>query len=135
VVGARPALRAAPDFDMLPALTRGLPECTVMAPIGGNRSTTPRCRSKKVGVIFRDDIAQADWRRAGADVRGDRLYLDRGLVRELISSIPSAWSDRPRNPERSLPFGGKHSTHNQGAYQAMITDLMSRHTNGEPILY
>ncbi|GHC60107.1 glycine betaine/L-proline ABC transporter substrate-binding protein ProX [Neogemmobacter tilapiae] len=26
-------------------------------------------------------------------------------------------------------------THNQGAYQAMIADVMSRHSNGEPILY
>ena len=45
----------------------------------------------------------------GAKVEGERVYLDRGLVRELISSIPSGWTYRARNPERFLPFGGKHS--------------------------
>ena len=40
---------------------------------------------------------------------GDRVYLDRHLVRELISTIPSSWTYRARNLERSLPFGGKHS--------------------------
>ena len=48
----------------------------------------------------------ADWKRAGAKVVDDRVYLDRGLVRELISTIPSGWTYRARNPERSLPFGG-----------------------------
>lgn len=28
--GARRALRSAPDFDLLPALKRGIPECEVM---------------------------------------------------------------------------------------------------------
>ena len=39
--------------------------------------------------VFRDDIAVEDWRRAGAKVDGDRIYLDREMVRELIKTIPS----------------------------------------------
>jgi trimethylamine--corrinoid protein Co-methyltransferase len=64
---------------------------------------------EEVGVIFRDEIALADWKRAGAKVVGERVYLDRELVRELISTIPSSWSYQARNPAKSLPFGGKHS--------------------------
>ena len=64
---------------------------------------------EEVGVIFRDEIALADWKRAGAKVVGERVYLDRELVRELIATIPSSWSYQARNPAKSLPFGGKHS--------------------------
>src|SRR5699024_3688343 len=64
---------------------------------------------EEVGVVFRDEIALEDWRKAGADVRGERVHLDRGLVRELIASIPAGWSYRARNRERDLPFGGNHS--------------------------
>ena len=64
---------------------------------------------EEVGVVFRDKIALEDWKRAGADVRNERVHLDRNLIRELISTIPTGWTYRARNPERSLPFGGKHS--------------------------
>jgi trimethylamine--corrinoid protein Co-methyltransferase len=64
---------------------------------------------EEVGIVFRDDIALADWRSVGADVRGERVHLDRGLVRELISTIPSQWTYKTRNPTHSLNFGGPHS--------------------------
>lgn len=108
--GARRALRASPDLGMLPSLKRGLPECEPMTPDQIERiDAASMAILEDVGVVFRDEIALADWKRAGADVRGDRVHLDRGLVRELIASIPSGWTYRARNPERSLPFGGKHS--------------------------
>ena len=108
--GARRALRSAPDFDMLPSLKRGIPECEVMDQ-GRVEQIDDASMSilEEVGVIFRDEIALADWKRAGAKVVGDRVYLDRGLVRDLISTIPSGWTYRARNPEKSLPFGGRHS--------------------------
>lgn len=108
--GARRALRSAPDFDMLPALKRGIPLCEVMDPARVEQiDTASMSILEEIGVTFRDEIALADWNRAGAKVVGDRVYLDRGLVRELISTIPSGWTYRARNPEKSLPFGGRHS--------------------------
>ncbi len=107
---ARQALRSAPDFGMLPALKRNLPLCEPMDPDQIARIDAASMDIlEEIGVVFRDDIALADWRRAGADVRGDRVHLDRGLVRELIASIPSSWAYRARNPDRNLPFGGPHS--------------------------
>ena len=87
--GARRALRAAPDFEMLPALKRGIPVCEVMGPERVEQiDNASMSILEEVGVVFRDDIALADWKRAGAKVVGERVYLDRGLVRELISTIP-----------------------------------------------
>ena len=60
--------------------------------------------------MFRDPIAIADWKRAGADVRDDdRVHLDRGLVRDLISTIPETFTYHARNPANNLPFGQDHS--------------------------
>jgi trimethylamine:corrinoid methyltransferase-like protein len=39
----------------------------------------------------------------GAKVVGDRVYLDRALVRELIATIPSGWTYRARNPDAACP--------------------------------
>ena len=64
---------------------------------------------EEVGVVFRDEQALADWKAAGADVRGERVHLDRNLVRELIASIPESFTYHARNPANNLPFGNDHS--------------------------
>lgn len=107
---ARRAMRSAPDLAMLPALKRNLPLCE---PMDGEQiariDEASMAILEDVGVVFRDEIALEDWRRAGADVRGECVHLDRGLVRELIATIPSEWTFRARNPARNLPFGGNHA--------------------------
>ena len=81
---ARRALRTAPKFDRLPGLRRNLP---LGEPRGEDQvhriDDASMAILEDVGVIFRDDIALEDWKRAGADVRGERVHLDRGLVREI----------------------------------------------------
>ena len=108
--GARRAVRETRDVTMLPALRRRLP---LTEPMDAEQVERIDAASmsilEDVGVIFRDEIALADWRRAGADVRGETVHLDRGLVRELISTIPSAFTYHARNPANSLPFGHDHS--------------------------
>lgn len=64
---------------------------------------------EEVGIVFRDPIALADWKRAGAKVEGEKVYLDRELVRELISSIPSSFTYHARNPAKNVPLGGDRS--------------------------
>jgi trimethylamine--corrinoid protein Co-methyltransferase len=64
---------------------------------------------EEVGVVFRDEIALEDWRRVGADVRGETVHLDRALVRELIATIPETFTYHARNPAHNLPFGKDHS--------------------------
>ena len=105
---ARQAIRSAPDFGMLPALKRNLPLCEPMDPDQIARiDDASMSILEEVGVVFRDDIALADWRRVGADVRGDRVHLDRALVRELIASIPASWAYRARNQCRACRSAGR----------------------------
>lgn len=95
---------------MLPSLRRGIPLCEVMSGEQVERIDAASMDvPKEVGVVFREPIVLKDWKRAGADMRGERVHLDRGLVRELIAAIPSTCAYRARNSERSLPFGGPHS--------------------------
>ncbi|WP_166417162.1 trimethylamine methyltransferase family protein [Cochlodiniinecator piscidefendens] len=107
---ARRALRSAPNFEMLPGLKRNIPECEVM-----NGSQVERIDAasmdilENVGVVFRDDIALADWKKAGAKVVGDTVFLDRGLVRGLIATIPSDFTYHARNPKNNVRLGGKNS--------------------------
>ncbi|MFD0909690.1 trimethylamine methyltransferase family protein [Ruegeria arenilitoris] len=107
---ARRALRTAPCFDMLPGLTRNIPLCEVM---DGSQVERIDAASmdilENVGVQFRDPIALADWKAAGAKVDGERVYLDRGLVRELIATIPSDFTYHARDPRKNVRLGGPHA--------------------------
>ena len=109
--GARKATRQARDFTMLPALKRKMPLTEPMSEEQVERVDAASMDIlENVGVVFRDDIAIEDWKRVGADVRdGDRVHLDRGLVRELIATIPETFTYNARNPANNLPFGKEHA--------------------------
>ena len=64
---------------------------------------------EEVGVAFTDAIALEDWKRAGAKVEGERVYLDRWLIRSLIKTIPPEITLNARNPEKSVHLGGRSS--------------------------
>jgi trimethylamine--corrinoid protein Co-methyltransferase len=112
--GGRAALRKKRqqrDNAMLPALKRRLPLTEPMSQEEVEKiDAASMAILEDVGVVFRDDQAVADWKAAGADIRdGDRVHLDRGLVSELISMIPSSFTYHARNPDNNLPFGNDHS--------------------------
>jgi trimethylamine--corrinoid protein Co-methyltransferase len=108
--GARKAIRQTRDTTMLPALKRRLPLTEPMTPEQVEKiDAASMSILEDVGVVFRDDIALADWKRVGADVRGERVHLDRGLVRDLIATIPDSFTYHARNPAHNLPFGNDHS--------------------------
>lgn len=107
---ARRKLRSDRTAHMLPALKRRLPHVEPMSPEEVELiDDASMAILEDVGVVFRDPEALADWTRAGADVRGERVHLDRGLVRELIATIPEAFTYHARNPANNLPFGNDHS--------------------------
>jgi trimethylamine--corrinoid protein Co-methyltransferase len=63
---------------------------------------------EEIGISFAESpAALARWREAGADVRGDRVHIPRGLARKLCSTAPSSFTQHARNPERSVEIGGK----------------------------
>ncbi|WP_138934236.1 trimethylamine methyltransferase family protein [Roseovarius arcticus] len=107
---ARRIQRSTRDFAMLPGLTNRLPLCEVMDGDHVDKIDNASMHIlENVGVVFRDPIALEDWRKAGAKVVGERVYLDRGLVRSLISTIPSDFTYYARNPANNVRLGGRHS--------------------------
>jgi trimethylamine---corrinoid protein Co-methyltransferase len=107
---ARRALRTARDVRMLPGLTRAIAECEVMDPEHVERIHDASMDIlETIGVQFRDPVAIADWKAAGAAVEGDRVRLDRDLVMQLISSIPRSFTYLARNPANNVRLGGRHS--------------------------
>lgn len=108
--GARKVMRQTRDITMLPALKRKLPLTEPMSPEQVEKIDAASMDIlENVGVVFRDPIALTDWTRAGAKVVGERVYLDRALVRDLIATIPETFTYHARNPANNLPFGADHA--------------------------
>ena len=108
--GERRALRTKPNDTMLPSLKRNMPLVEPMSQEQVEKiDNASMSILEEVGVVFRDDIALEDWRKAGAKVEGDLVKLDREMVRELISTIPSDFTYQARNPANNLPLGGMNS--------------------------
>ena len=107
---ARRALRAAPKVAMLPGLMNTLPFTELMDPAHVEKIDAASMDIlENVGVQFRDEIALADWKRAGAKVEGELVFLDRGLVRELIKTIPETFTYHARDPLKNVALGGRQA--------------------------
>ncbi len=106
--GARRTMRQDVREAMLPNITRGVPLVEPMTPDQVERIDAASMDIlETVGVVFRDAQAIRDWKAAGADVRdGDRVHLDRGLVRDLIATIPADITLHARDPRKTVQLGG-----------------------------
>ncbi|WP_419904396.1 trimethylamine methyltransferase family protein [Kiloniella sp.] len=104
--GARRTLRENTPTGMLPHLTRGLPytEPLLQDQIARIHDASMKIL-EEVGVDFRDEISLRDWKRVGARVEGERVYFDRAMIMDLISSIPSTIKLHARDPQKSVTLG------------------------------
>lgn len=61
-----------------------------------------------IGLDFLDNEALDLWQQAGArvDRSTQHVWLDRGLVLELVAKAPTSFTWRARNPDRSVFIGG-----------------------------
>lgn len=106
---ARRAERTAPRLELARFIERRIPNFEILdeealETIEYNAETV----LEEIGVSFVDNPGGlARWREAGADVRGDRVHIPRGLARQLCSTAPSRYTQHARNPERSVEIGGK----------------------------
>ena len=108
---ARQAARLARAVESLPYLTRRLPPVEVigeegLATIEHNADTL----LQEVGIeIVNYPEATEIFRRAGADVDGQRVRFERGMCRQLIgASAPRIFTQRARNEARSVVIGDPH---------------------------
>ncbi len=106
---ARRAARTAVSTEVARVIERNIPDYEVLTPEGleiieANAETV----LEEIGVSFADNpAALARWRDAGADVRGERVHIPRGLARSLCATAPSRFLQHARNPARSVEIGGR----------------------------
>ncbi len=106
---ARRAERTAPRVWTSPFIRRRIPNYEILdeeglALIEANAERV----LEEIGVRFAENPAALElWKGAGADVRGDRVHLPKGLARRLCATAPREYVQHARNPERSVTIGGK----------------------------
>jgi trimethylamine--corrinoid protein Co-methyltransferase len=62
-----------------------------------------------VGIEFLNEEALALFRQAGCTVSGTNVRMGRDWVMEMLSAAPAQFDITPRNPERKITIGGKHT--------------------------
>lgn len=106
---ARRAERSAISFESVRYIERAIPDLDILHPevveiIEWNAETV----LEEIGVNFVDNPgALALWREAGAEVRGERVHIPRGLARSLCARAPARFTQHARNPARSVEIGGR----------------------------
>jgi trimethylamine--corrinoid protein Co-methyltransferase len=106
---ARRAARAQRSAVSIPYITRNIPTTEILSEEGlaiieHNAETI----LQEIGIEFRDYPRALELLKgAGCDVKGERVRFPRGLARQLISTVPSEYTQHARNRERSVHIGGK----------------------------
>jgi len=125
--GSRKKERLTTKIEMLPQLTRGIP---LTEPMSEEQVLKIDAASmailEEVGVDFRDPIALEQWKAAGAEVDGHRVRFDRGLIEELISTIPETIKMHARDPDKSVNIGGNQSMFIPMTGAPFIVDLENK---------
>ena len=107
---ARRAARSAVSFESARFIERSVPNFEVLNDeaieiIEANADIV----LEEIGVVFSDNPnALKRWKEAGADVRGDRVHIPKGLARSLCKTAPSSFTQKARNPARAVDIGGKN---------------------------
>lgn len=107
---ARRAERTAVRFDTAPVIARKISDLEYLNDealeiIEANAEVV----LEEIGVNFVENPeALKRWKEAGADVKGERVHIPRGLARKLCATAPSSFTQIARNPERSVEIGGRN---------------------------
>jgi trimethylamine--corrinoid protein Co-methyltransferase len=106
----RRAERTAVSFETARFIERNIPNFEILNEealqiIEWNAETV----LEEIGVNFIENPeALRRWRDAGADVRGERVHIPRGLARKLCSTAPGSFTQVARNPARNVEIGGRN---------------------------
>jgi trimethylamine--corrinoid protein Co-methyltransferase len=122
---ARRAARAQRKAVKLPYIRRRLPVIDLLSSeaveiIEHNAETI----LEEIGIEFRRDPESLRlWRDAGADVRGERVRIPRGMARSLLRTAPREFTLHARNSARSVRFGGDATVFSPVGGPPFVTDL------------
>ena len=79
---------------------------------------------QEIGIEFKEVPEVLDlWKNAGADVQGERVRFPKGLLRELIKTAPSSFTQHARNPQRNVEIGGDNMVFAPVYGPPFVTDL------------
>jgi trimethylamine--corrinoid protein Co-methyltransferase len=122
---ARRAARSQRGLGKLPYIRRRIPNVELLSTeaveiIEANAETI----LEEIGIEFRRDPESLRlWRGAGADVRGERVRIPRGLARSLLRTAPPEFTLHARNPERSVRLGGDATVFSPVGGPPFVSDL------------
>ena len=123
---AKRAARSARSSQSVPFITRKIPYFEVLdedglALIERNADTI----LQDVGIDFRDDAEALDlFRKAGCDVKGERVHFPRGLARKLVQdTAPREFTQYARNPAHNVVIGGKNTVFAPAYGSPFVRDL------------
>lgn len=78
----------------------------------------------EIGIEFREDQEVLDlWKKAGADVDGERVRFEKGMLQEIIKSAPRQFTQHARNPARNVEIGGNNLVFAPVYGPPFVTDL------------
>ena len=104
----RRTLKEASSAEIPSAFTRNIPSYEM---VGEDRLDAIHAASmrivEEIGIEFRDPVALASWKNAGADVSGTRVRIPRTLLMEKVGLAPSSYLYSGRKPDRSVEIGGR----------------------------
>jgi trimethylamine--corrinoid protein Co-methyltransferase len=106
----RRAERTAKRIECAPTILRRVPEMQILDEEGlAIIEANAEIVLEETGVAFVDNPeALRRWREAGADVRGERVRIPKGLARKLCATAPAKFTQTARNPDRAVEIGGKN---------------------------
>ena len=108
---SRRAERSAPKAGLgVPYIVRGIPTYDILGEENLRRIEAAADRIlAETGIEFRDDPQALDlWRNAGAKVDGLLVKFEPGLLRDILRTAPSEFTQHARNPANSVRIGGKN---------------------------
>lgn len=77
---------------------------------------------QRTGISIGYEPALEAFKKAGAQVEGDRVHLSRKLVEERIKAAPSSFTLYARNPEKNVVIGGEGFVTAPGYGTPFVTD-------------
>nr|WP_316652751.1 trimethylamine methyltransferase family protein [uncultured Gellertiella sp.] len=78
----------------------------------------------EIGIEFRDDPVAIDhWKRAGATVTGLNVRFEPGLLKEVVASAPSQFTQYARNPAHNVEIGGRNVVFSPAYGSPFVMDL------------
>ena len=123
---AKRAARAARSAVSVPYITRKIPVYEMLGE-EGLALIERNCDTilEEVGIDFRDDAEALDlFRKAGCDVKGERVHFPRGLARKIVQdNAPREFIQHARNPARSVHIGGKSTVFAPAYGSPFVRDL------------